>query len=197
MSDNRLALVVEDDFDASVIFAKALEVLGFETEVIMSGNEAVDRLKEVVPEIILLDLHLPGMLGTNILRNLRADERLKETLVIVATADPRSADLIQDMADLVLIKPTTFSQVRDLASRLTSFRRKKWAAEQAASKEETSAPAAEQTEAKVEPASESPVEQTEAKVEPVSESPAEQMETTAEKEKPSEVPNPSPGTEPG
>ncbi|RPJ01430.1 MAG: response regulator [Chloroflexi bacterium] len=125
MSDEALALVIEDDFDASVIFAKALEVLGFQTEQIAEGDKALARLKETVPEIIVLDLHLPQVLGTNIIRSIRADERLKDTLVIIASADPRSADLVQDMADLVLIKPTTFSQVRDLAGRLTSSRRKK------------------------------------------------------------------------
>jgi DNA-binding response OmpR family regulator len=197
MIDDMLALVIEDDFDASVIFAKALEVLGFKTEVIMSGSEALERLKVVVPEIIVLDLHLPGILGTNILRDLRADERLKETLVIVATADPRSADLIQDLADLVLIKPTTFSQVRDLASRLTSFRRKKRAAAEAAKKEEINAPAAEETKAKAEPVSELPTEETKAKAEPVSKLPTEKAETAAEEEKTSEAPNLSPTTEPG
>jgi hypothetical protein len=39
--------------------------------------------------------------------------RFSDTIVIVATADPRMADLIRGQADLVLMKPTTFSQVRD------------------------------------------------------------------------------------
>jgi DNA-binding response OmpR family regulator len=132
MNDDLMALVVEDDYDASVIFAKALEVLGFHTEVIDSGEKALERLKALVPVIVLLDLHLPEVMGTSIIRTIRSDERLKETLVIIASADPRSADLVQDMADLVLIKPTTFSQVRDLAGRLTAPRRRKHAAEMAA-----------------------------------------------------------------
>jgi DNA-binding response OmpR family regulator len=132
MSDDLVALVIEDDYDASVIFAKALEVLGFQTEVIDSGEKALERLKVVVPVIVLLDLHLPEVMGTSIIRTIRSDERLSETLVIIASADPRSADLVQDMADLVLIKPTTFSQVRDLAKRLTAPRRRKHAAEMAA-----------------------------------------------------------------
>jgi DNA-binding response OmpR family regulator len=132
MSDDLVALVIEDDFDASVIFAKALEVVGFQTEVIDSGEKALERLKALVPVIVLLDLHLPEVMGTSIIRTIRSDERLKETLVIIASADPRSADLVQDMADLVLIKPTTFSQVRDLAGRLTAPRRRKHAADMAA-----------------------------------------------------------------
>lgn len=119
-----LALVIEDDYDASFIFAKALEVIGFRTEVITRGDTAVERLKEVIPDIVLLDLHLPYVVGTDILKQIRADERCQHTRVIVATADPRTADLIRDEADLVLIKPTTFSQVRDLAMRLVSSPRK-------------------------------------------------------------------------
>ncbi len=125
----RKAMVIEDDFDASVIFAKALEVLGFETEIVRDGAVALEKLATVVPEIIVLDLHLPNVVGTQILRQIRADERLSELRVIVATADPRSAELIQPLADLVLLKPTTFSQVRDLASRLISVPRsssKRW-----------------------------------------------------------------------
>lgn len=123
--DKGLALVIEDDFDASVIFAKALEVLGFKPEVISTGSEAQERLKTSIPKIVILDLHLPEVVGTDLLRQIRQDERLKETRVIVASADPRMADLIHDDADLVLLKPTTFSQVRDLAERLLSRSRTK------------------------------------------------------------------------
>jgi hypothetical protein len=42
--------------------------------------------------------------------------------VIIASADARMADMIRAEADLVLLKPTTFSQVRDLASRLVKRR---------------------------------------------------------------------------
>lgn len=120
---DKLALIIEDDYDASIIFAKALEVIGFKTEIIRSGDLAVEKLKTVVPSVVVLDLHLPNVVGTDILRQIRADERMVETRVIIASADPRMAELIQDLADLVLIKPTTFSQVRDLASRLVSVPR--------------------------------------------------------------------------
>ena len=119
MTTESLALVVEDDFDASVIFAKALEVVGFKTEVIDSGDVALARLKEIVPEIVVLDLHLPNVTGVDILKEIRADERLAETKVIIASADPRTADSLQEKADLILLKPITFSQVRDFAARLT------------------------------------------------------------------------------
>jgi two-component system phosphate regulon response regulator PhoB len=116
--ESKFALVIEDDFDASTIFATARRVAGFETEVIQTGDEAQTRLNDIVPDLVLLDLHLPHVVGTDILKQIRSDTRLKDTRVIIASADARMADAIRPDADLVLIKPTTFSQVRDLAIRI-------------------------------------------------------------------------------
>ena len=114
----KLALVIEDDFDAATIFATALGKAGFETEVISEGDVAVTRLETITPALILLDLHLPRVVGTEILASIRANERFNETRVIVTTADSRMGESVRQQADLVLLKPTTFSQVRDLAARL-------------------------------------------------------------------------------
>ncbi len=113
-----LAFVVEDDPDLSVIFAQALQAAGFETEVIRDGQVALTRLAQVQPVVVVLDLHLPHISGDAILRHIRTDARLTQTRVIVATADPVMADTLQTEADLVLIKPISFSQLRDLAVRL-------------------------------------------------------------------------------
>lgn len=118
---NPFALIVEDDYDLSIIFSQALNGAGFETEIIRSGDTALARLAVTTPDMVVLDLHLPHAAGTEILRNIRADGRLAETRVIVATADPRLAEPIREEADLVLIKPISFSQLRDLAARLGSL----------------------------------------------------------------------------
>ncbi|NDJ61659.1 MAG: response regulator [Chloroflexi bacterium] len=125
MNEYGLALVIEDDYDAALIFAKALQVVGFQTEEIHNGSHALARLAETTPNMIILDLHLPEVNGMSIIQSIRSDERLADILVIIASADPRMADLVQQEADLVLIKPTTFSQVRDLARRLVEIRAKK------------------------------------------------------------------------
>jgi DNA-binding response OmpR family regulator len=117
---NRLALIIEDDYDASRIFAEALQAAGFEAEIIRSGDTALALLAVTTPDVVVLDLHLPHAAGTDVLHQIHADLRLAETRVIVATADPRLAETLQDEADLVLIKPISFSQLRDLAARLGS-----------------------------------------------------------------------------
>lgn len=115
MSDP-LALVVEDEFDLSIIFAAAVEQAGFETEVIRSGDRALERLSVTIPRLVILDLHLPGASGVEILECIRADPRLADTRVIVATADAHLANVVKHQADRVLVKPVVFARLRDLAS---------------------------------------------------------------------------------
>lgn len=118
----KLAFVIEDDYDGSMVFSKALEANGLKAEQIMEGKLALERLAKAIPALVVLDLHLPNVSGPDILKQIRADSRLKSTLVVVVTADSRMADMIKDEADLVLLKPTTFSQVRDLVGRLLAVR---------------------------------------------------------------------------
>ncbi len=118
MSSNPLALVIEDDEDLATIFAKAVEAAEYEVEVIHAGDKAMQRLDAVVPDIVVLDLNLPFVSGATILDRIRTDEQMAKTRVILATANYGLAQSIEDNADLVLVKPITFSQLRDLTSRL-------------------------------------------------------------------------------
>jgi CheY-like chemotaxis protein len=111
-----LALVIEDNVDQADIMAKALEVAGFETEIITSGTRALARLKVVVPALVILDLHLPGVSGTGVLLQIRADPRLSGISVIVVTVEPQAAENLQHLANLVLIKPVDFMMLHNLAS---------------------------------------------------------------------------------
>ncbi len=117
-SNNPLALIVEDDPDAATIFSEALKAAGFNTEIVRSGDKALERLAVTQPAVVVLDMHLPHVAGPDILRHIRTDPRLAKTQVIIATADPSMADTLHDQADLVLLKPISFSQLRDLAKRL-------------------------------------------------------------------------------
>ena len=113
-----LALIVEDDEDLSFIFAEALRAANFEAEIIRDGRQAVERLVSVTPRVIVLDLHLPGVIGTEILKQIRSLEHLRAARVVVTTADARLAEQVEGKADIVLIKPISFSLLRDLAARL-------------------------------------------------------------------------------
>jgi chemosensory pili system protein ChpA (sensor histidine kinase/response regulator) len=113
-----LALVIEDDADLSEIFSKALQAAGFEVETIQDGQTAQERLSETVPNVIVLDMHLPHVDGATLLKQIRADERLRKARIIIATADSAQAEFYRSMATIVMIKPITFSQLRDISARL-------------------------------------------------------------------------------
>ena len=113
-----LALIIEDNQDQNLVFTTALKQAGFETESILEGETAEERLKEIVPNLIVLDLHIPGVHGEKLLRQIRSDQRLKNVRVMLATADASLAQNLQSQADLVLLKPISYSQLTTLANRL-------------------------------------------------------------------------------
>lgn len=115
---SNIALIVEDDPDLATIFSEALKTAGFEPQVIRDGAVAQRRLKEVLPYIVILDMHLPHVDGSTLLSQIRSDGALKDTIVIIATADALMAEIYRETADIVLIKPISFTQLRDLSSRL-------------------------------------------------------------------------------
>jgi DNA-binding response OmpR family regulator len=112
-----IAFVIEDDEDLSTIFAKALIAAGFQVEIIYDGAIAQQRLAEASPDLVILDMHLPNVDGADLLAQIRADERLKEIPVIITTADAVLGDYHRNTADLVLVKPIAFGQLRDLTMR--------------------------------------------------------------------------------
>lgn len=113
-----LSFVIEDDKNLSFAYAEAMESAGYRAEIFRDGTEGLENLKKTVPHLIILDLNLPGVNGVEILKYIRSDARLAKSRVIVATADDRTAELLHGNADIVLVKPIGFGQLRDLAARL-------------------------------------------------------------------------------
>ena len=115
---NEFALVIEDDADQALIFAEALRAAGFEPEVARDGRAALTRLEAAAPSLVVLDLHIPRVLGKDLLYYIRTDERLAGTRVILASGDYQLSQSLRDQADVVLLKPIGYQQLRDIASRM-------------------------------------------------------------------------------
>jgi CheY-like chemotaxis protein len=117
MEEKPLAFIVEDDVDLAFVFSEAVSSAGYQVETFYNGKNVLDRLKETAPSLLVLDLHLPGITGPDIYRQIRSDSRLANLRVIIASADERLADQFRDHAALVLLKPISMIQLRDLAQR--------------------------------------------------------------------------------
>lgn len=116
--DKPFALIIEDDRDIAALFRHVLDIAGYQTEIILHGEEAIKRLNSTRPDIVLLDLHLPGVPGEKILEQIRSDHRLKTIPVIVVTGHSESAYILPVEPDLVLLKPVNLEQLSVLVQRL-------------------------------------------------------------------------------
>lgn len=112
------ALIVEDDRDIVALFRHVLDLAGYQTEIIMHGKLALEHLAKSKPDIVLLDLSLPGVSGGEILATMRADERLKRVPVVVITAHAHLIATLPARPEFVLIKPVNIEQMSNLILRI-------------------------------------------------------------------------------
>jgi len=80
-----LILVVDDYQDAREMYAEYLQFSGFRVAEARNGNEAVEQAFALKPDLILMDLSLPGMDGWEATRRLKADERTSHIPIVALT----------------------------------------------------------------------------------------------------------------
>jgi len=111
-------LIIEDDRDIVALFRHVMDLAGYRTEIVLHGGVAVDYLSKSKPDIVLLDLGLPGVSGVDILKMMHADERLKNVPVVVITAHSHLIETLPVKPQLVLIKPVNVEQLTNLVLRI-------------------------------------------------------------------------------
>jgi two-component system alkaline phosphatase synthesis response regulator PhoP len=118
-------LIVEDDEDIQQLVGYNLIKAGFLIEYSDSGEQALKKIKNQTPDLILLDLMLPGMRGTELCRIIRSDSRFSGLPIIMLTAKGEETDIIRGLdqgADDYITKP--FSP-KILLSRVKAVLRRK------------------------------------------------------------------------
>ncbi len=107
-------LVVDDYEDARELYAESLRVLGFRVAVARDGAEAIDLARALTPDVVLMDLSLPGVDGWEATRRLKADPLTRHIPVVALTghALAQAADSARAAGcDRLLIKPALPDQV--------------------------------------------------------------------------------------
>lgn len=84
-AESPLILVVDDYQDAREMYSEYLQFSGFRVAEARNGNEAVEQAQSLKPDLILMDLSLPGMDGWEATRVLKADEGTKHIPVVALT----------------------------------------------------------------------------------------------------------------
>jgi two-component system phosphate regulon response regulator PhoB len=101
-------LVVEDEEPLSVLLRYNLESEGYQVETVMRGDEAEIRLRENVPDLLVLDWMLPSISGIELCRRLRIRPETERLPVIMLTARGEESDRVRGLstgADDYLVKP--------------------------------------------------------------------------------------------
>jgi len=86
MTNDAVILIVEDNAANQLLASAVLEREGYRVELASSSDEALDRLKGQQPDLILMDVQLPGLDGLSLTRLLKADERTASIPVVALTA---------------------------------------------------------------------------------------------------------------
>ncbi|MDD2751850.1 MAG: response regulator [Candidatus Omnitrophica bacterium] len=101
-------LVVDDEPDIVKLLELRLRANGFEVATAYNGTEALDKVKDVHPDLIILDVLIPAPNGFQVCRKLKDDPKYKEIPVILLTAKTTESDQFWGMesgADKYVTKP--------------------------------------------------------------------------------------------
>ena len=85
-------LVVDDNFVNVRLLEELLKSASYEVTTAMSGDAALERLAQSRPDIVLLDVMMPGMDGYEVCRRIRQDEKTAQLPVIMVTALDKESD---------------------------------------------------------------------------------------------------------
>ena len=108
MAQNKNILVVEDDPDIKELISFNLSNQGHQVFEANNGELGIEKAREKLPDLILLDLMLPGIHGLDVCRIIKADQETKDIPIIMVTAMGQEEDIVKGLetgADDYITKP--------------------------------------------------------------------------------------------
>ena len=115
-------LVVDDNVDAAQSLARLLEMTGHEYRLAYDGPSALEAVMEYRPDVVLLDIGLPGLDGFEVAQKIRQQAALCKIVLVALTGYGQDADrqLSQDAGfDYHLVKPARFSEIEKILLRVS------------------------------------------------------------------------------
>ena len=122
----RKILVAEDDLASRELIREILETCGYQVLEARDGREALPRVEETAPDLVLLDIQMPAMDGSAVLRQLRQDSRFASLPVVAVTAYAMRGDREKALAagfDAYLTKPLNAAALKKQIEQLLGEKR--------------------------------------------------------------------------
>ncbi|HSP13491.1 MAG TPA: response regulator [Thermoanaerobaculia bacterium] len=118
MNAKPVILVVDDDLPILTLMRNVLREFGFETREANTGEGALQAVREVRPDLVLLDKNMPGMSGGEVIDALRSEGGLKNVPVLILSGEPVDSEQIARLgAAGAVMKPF---DITDLVERIRS-----------------------------------------------------------------------------
>jgi DNA-binding response OmpR family regulator len=114
MTGIQKVLIVDDDADIRDLLIVDLEMSGYQVLTAENGVEAEELAKQELPDLIVLDVMMPGRTGYEVLTSLRADDRTNEIPVVMLTALTNDEDVWAGWAagaDYYMTKPFDYGEL--------------------------------------------------------------------------------------
>ena len=112
-------VVADDEPMTAELLAYMLDHKGFEVERAYDGREALERIRQVRPDVVVLDVRMPSMDGHEVARHLRADPELRHVpVVLFSSVDEADVQWKAAGADLFLQKPLDICVLPELLQQL-------------------------------------------------------------------------------
>lgn len=114
-------LIADDEPNIVISLEYLMKRAGYQVSIARDGQEAIDAIRRERPQLVLLDVMMPKKSGHDVCQELRADESLKDTLVLMLTAKGRDTDVDKGLgvgADAYMTKP--FS-TKELAAKVAQM----------------------------------------------------------------------------
>ena len=121
----RRVLIADDNRDAADSISMLLQMAGHEVTVAYDGQQALENIETLRPEVALLDIGMPGLDGFEVARRVRLDIRIRNTLLIAVTGWGQASDKARALAagfDLHFTKPVEPATLIDLLGKKLSTR---------------------------------------------------------------------------
>jgi two-component system, OmpR family, phosphate regulon response regulator PhoB len=107
-------MIVEDEQALNLLLRYNLESEGFDVDIVDRGDDAETRIRENIPDLVILDWMLPGVSGIEICRRLRARPETKQLPILMLTARGEESERIRGLgtgADDYVVKPFSLPEL--------------------------------------------------------------------------------------
>ncbi len=115
MSNSASILVVDDDPEVLGTLNRALSRQGYQIDTVPSGHEALDFLQTHIPDLIILDVMMPGLNGFEVCERIRSDQSYDQVPVLFLTAREHTDDVVEGLdvgGDDYVTKPFELTELQ-------------------------------------------------------------------------------------